>query len=255
MTVEVRSAKLLIQGPPGVRLGFVNALLTDRLTDDLFDVGREIKGGLYSIDEKLHDYNPGLYSINKKLHDYNRDYIVNFNGRSIGIKMSTNLLELHMYLFLTKNFRLIAPELVPLHYTHRSLIDKLYYSTKTWHNQQCSNDYDVFDHVITFEDTFNIDKMFELYFAFNKKTISKKLKQAVISTNQRNFVTIPQNHASRIAAAIFNFELENNLTEQQRLWSLNTAADFTDEGICLDPENLYQSISQHLKLEYYDTLR
>jgi len=238
---EAKSAKLLIQGPPGVRIGFVNALLSDRLTDGLFDVGDEIKAGLYQVDEKLHDYD--------------QQHIVNFSGRSIGIKMSMNLLELHLYLFQAKNFKLIAPELTSLHHTHRLLIDKLYYSAKSWYNQQCSNDYSIFDHVITFSDTFEIDKMFELYFAFNKKPIDEKLKQAVVTTNQRNLVACPQNHSCRIAAAILNFEIENNLKEQQRLWSLNTVGNFTDEGVCLDPENLYQNVSQHLKLQYYDTLR
>jgi hypothetical protein len=240
-TEAAKPAKLLIQGAPGVRIGFVNALLRDKLTNSCFDVGAEI--------------NPGLYMIDEKLHDYNQDYIMNFSGKSIGIKMSLNLLERHLYLFQAKNIKIIAPELVSLHYTHRLLIDKLYYSAKTWYNQQCSNDYSIFDHVITFEDTFNIDKMFELYFVFNKKTINQSLKHAAITTNQCNLVTIPKNHSCRIAAAIFNFELENNLAEHQRLWSFNSVGKFTDEGICLDPENLYQNISQHLTLEYYDTLR
>lgn len=225
---------ILIHGAPGSRLGFINSLLTNSLLPDMYDVGAE---------------SPSRFV---KLHIYNEEKVKQFAGKKIFIKVSHDLLFLQLFLYYDKNLLVQNPEVGQYHYTHRYLFDKFYYSSKMWFDDKNSTNLSLYDYIIPFENTYDINYLISLYKAFHGCDPSDKLINAAITTNQRNMPTVPDNHASRVAAEVFNFECLNEFPEQNRLWAINVAAPFDHEsGECLDPDNLFNNIKQMLTKEYY----
>lgn len=223
---------ILIHGSPGVRLGFINAFLTDKLQHDMYDVGQQIP----------------LY----KFHTYNEEKIREFKGKKIYIKLSNDLLFLHMFLFFEKNILTQIPEFQNFHYTHRNLFDKFYYSSKMWFENEKINNFTLYDHIIPFEKTYDIDYLVKLYKEFNGTPPSDVLLESAKSTNKKNFPDIPKNHAARVAALVFNFEYKNNFTDKDRRWAINEIAPFEhNSGECLDPNNFFDNVNNQLKVENY----
>lgn len=225
---------ILIHGAPGSRLGFLNAFLTDSLKPNLYDVG-------------LHDIGAQSY----KMHDYDEEKLKNFKGKKFYIQLSKELLFLHLFLFFDKNV-VLDQTYRQCHYTHKMIFDKCYYSARGWINDQRVINTNLYDYIIPFDKTYDIEYLINLYQQVNGRIPSELLLESVNSTNLVNSPSIPKNHNARVAAAVFNFEHENNYTENHRLWLLNNVAlfDFND-GQCLDPDNLFDNVTSMLSKEKY----
>jgi hypothetical protein len=229
----------LIHGHPGSRLGFVASVLQDKLVGGCFDVGNTIKT----------DY--------VKLHTFDQKIISTFSGVKICIHTTFDLLYLHFFLFFQKNVlngndHEIKKIFKNLHISDRRIIDKMFYSFNSdWSLDADTTQHDLYDYHINFEQTFDIEFMCNLYFQINQTLPSNRLIEAIHTTNQINFPTLDQNHGCNIAAKILKYEHTNNLTEHDRSWNLNQICSFTDEGICLDPDNLYFNVMAKLSPEFY----
>lgn len=223
---------ILIHGAPGSRLGFVNAFLTNTLLPNMYDVGQTSKF--------------------VKFHTYNKESVKKFNGKKIYIQLSNNLLFLHLFLFFEKNVLVQDPAYKQYHQTHRTLFDKFYYTCKMWFDDERITDTSLYDYVVPFEKTYDIDYLVELYQLFNGTMPSDILLESVRTTNLKNYPNIPENHAARVAASVFNFEYKNMYLEENRLWVVNEVAPFDHEsGESLDKDNLYSNISKYLTMENY----
>lgn len=226
---------LLVHGHPGARLGFVAAVLTDKLLDNLFDVGDLIPQDF----RKLHRFNPPILS--------------SFLNTKICIHTTFAMLERHFFLFFQKNVLKIEKEKFQnLHVTNREVVEKMYYAFNSdWAPDAAVTAADCYDYHIDFEQTFDTESMCNLYFQVNKKSPSSSLVEAMQTTNQVNSQPIALNHGCRIAAEIIKFEHLNNFTEHDRSWQLNKICNFTDSGECLDPDNLYDNVMSKLSIEFY----
>jgi hypothetical protein len=232
--------KLLIHGHPGSRLGFVAAVLQDTLMNNMFDVGRG---------------QPVNYV---KLHTFDQRFVSAFAGVKICINTTFDLLDRHFFLFFQKNVLggSIGPAITKvfqnLHVTDRRILDKMFYSLNSdWLPDASATQHELYNYHINFEQTFDIEFMCNLYFQVNQTLPSSRLIEAIQTTNQINSPTVDQNHGCRVAAEILKFEHSNNFTEHARSWNLNQVCGFTDEGVCLDPDNLYKNVMSKLSLEYY----
>lgn len=225
---------ILIHGAPGARMAFVNAFLTNILQPNVYDVGAELKSPFC------------------KLHFHDNDRVKNFNGSKIYIKLSNELLFLHLFLFLEKNLFVQEPTFATFHYSHRNLFDKLYYFSKMCFNDEASTDLSLYNYIVPFDKTYDINFLISLYKEINGDYPSNGLLDSVNSTNQRNYPCIPKNHAARVAAEVFNFEYQNGYTEEDRLWAINSLAPFDHEsGICLDVDNFFDNICSKLTKDNY----
>jgi hypothetical protein len=226
---------LLIHGHPGSRLGFVAAVLTDKLSDNLFDAG-----GLVHRDFR-------------KLHQFSSEILSSFSKIKICIHTTFDMLDRHFFLFFQKNVLKIEPEKFQnLHMTHREIIEKVYYAYNAdWGPDSAVTVSDLYDYNINFEQTFDVEFMSGLYFQINKKLPSNRLIEAMQTTNLANSQPIALNHGCRVAAEIIRFEHQHNFTERDRSWSLNEACAFTNLGECLDPGNLYNNVMSKLSVDFY----
>jgi hypothetical protein len=226
---------LLVHGHPGSRLGFVAAVLTDKLLDNLFDVGRLVQQDF----RKLHRFNPQVLS--------------SFLNTKICIHTTFAMLDRHFFLFFQKNVLKIESEkFQDRQVTDREIIEKMYYAFNLeWAPDAAATIAECYDYHINFEHTFDIEFMCNLYFQVNKKSPSSSLVDAMQTTNQVNSRPIVSNHGCRIAAEIIKFEHQNNFTEHDRSWQLNEICTFTDSGECLDPDNLYDNVMSKLSVEFY----
>jgi len=226
---------LLVHGHPGSRLGFVVAVLSDKLLDNLFDVGDLVRQDFC----KLHRFNPQILS--------------SFSDTKICIHTTFAMLDRHFFLFFQKNVLKIEPEKFQnRHMTDREIIDKMYYAFNSdWSPDAAVTVDNCYDYHIDFEQTFSIESMCDLYFQVNKKSPSSSLIDAIQTTNQINSQPMALNHGCRIAAEIIKFEHQNNFTERDRSWQLNEICSFTDSGECLDPDNLYDNVMSKLSVEFY----
>lgn len=225
---------ILIHGYPGTRLGFLNAFLTNELQPNTYDVGM------------------GSRTLFFKQHEYNKEQLTKFKGKKFYIKLSNELLFLHLFLFFEKNVLLQDQIYKQYHYTHRALLDKFYYSAKMWFDDEQITDKTLYDYVVPFDKTYDLEYLIELYQAVNGTMPSDTLLESVKSTNLVNFPTIPDNHSVRVAAELFNFEYKNNYTEYHRHWAINVVAPFDhNSGECLDPSNWADNIASKLTKENY----
>lgn len=227
--------ELLIHGVPGSRLNFVAAVINDRLLDNMFDVGLETPVAL------------GYH----KIHRSNNNLVAKFPGNRIYIEPAYENLDRHFFLFLVKNMFDLEPAFRTYHYTDRRILDKMYYSYREWMQDKHLTQKNLYNYIIQFEQTFDINFMCDLYRKINQKEPSRQLINAMHSTNQANSPELDQNHVAKVAAEIIKFESANNLTEASRQWQLNQCASFDDDGVCHDPDNLYNNIVSHLTIENY----
>jgi hypothetical protein len=225
---------LLVHGHPGSRLGFVAAVLQDKLLDKMFDVGVT-----------------GLVKFTK-LHKFDQTIVSAFLDTKICIDTTLDLLDRHFFLFFQKNVLTMHKSFKDLHITDRRILDKMYYSLNSdWLPDASITQHELYDYHINFEQTFDIEYMCNLYFQVNQHLPSSGLIEAMQTTNLVNSPVIDQNHSCRVAAEILKFEHTNNFTEQDRSWQLNSICKFTDNGVCLDPDNLYKNIISVLSPEFY----
>jgi hypothetical protein len=213
-------------------------VLGNNLSSNAFDVGWQ-------------SYTPHVH-----LHTYSPEIIKNFKGTKIFIAIGSTMLSRHLWCFLIKNIHKMHPQYTTFHYTDRQTLDCLYYACQEWYADQCATNLNEYDEIIKFEDTFDLEFMKNFYQRINNQYADDALIEAMQSSNRVNLEEIPYNHVANVCADIVNFEKLNNLIEEQRCWVLNSEGGFTDDGVCLRPNSLRDSIKSKLQLKFYkDALR
>jgi hypothetical protein len=140
---------LLIHADPGARSGFIAAWLTNKLSKLAFDSGV----GLLPIYHKIHN-----------LDDVGT--LKNHLGIKIRVKPSIATIDLHSLLFLRKNVHVQLPDFTRNEYSLETFT-KLHHFSKEILEWDHELDYDLYDVVINFADTFDNNFMINLYVSVN----------------------------------------------------------------------------------------
>jgi hypothetical protein len=199
-----RMNNLLIHAYPGARSGFVAAWLNDNLDQAGFDVGDTAKTSFV----KIHYVNNGT-----------NDKIKRHQGPKIKIKSSFDLLSLQLLLFLRKNVHTQLPNFTKDEYSLETC-SKVYVFAKECIDDEKLVDYSLYDYLISFDDTFDIDKMVNLYYQINNRYPDETHVKLAVTHNKMNQIELDNNHACSIAAMILETEFKMHLKETDRTWSL-----------------------------------
>jgi hypothetical protein len=222
---------LLIHACPGARAHFLAAWLKDDLGNAGFDVGSTVNTPFFKI-HHVDNVNVDLNTIKK------------FQGTKIRIKTTFKMLDLQLLLFLQKNL-------------HKQLLDftrdefgietfsKVYRSAVDWFAEESLLDYSLYDYVITFDDTFNIDKLVDLYYQYNKRLPTNEHLELAQQNNKINQIVLDPNHACSIAAMILETESQIKLSEKNRYWSVVDVYETTPVT------QLYQTVKSLIMLDNY----
>lgn len=218
---------LLIHGDPGARNGFIAALLTNKLTKVSFDSTVE----LFPKFTKIHF-----------LEDAN--IIKIFDGVKIRIRPTLASIGLLSLLFLRKNIYIQMPNFTKNEYSLETFT-KLTCFAKEIFEHDLALDYNLYDYVINFTDTFNVNILSRLYTNVTKETLAASTINIINQTNAANYITIDKNHACSIMKMVLTRELELGLKEENRHWSIvdvyhNTPID-----------QLYDTVYASIKPENY----
>jgi hypothetical protein len=197
-----RLNKILVHGDPGARSRFVSAWLLDQLDGAGFDVGNT-----------AHPEARCLHTLNS-ITD-----ITGFNGPKVRVKFSFAQLSLSLYLFLRKNVYAQFPDFTRNEYSLETY-SKVYGLAKECLEQEQQINYGLYDASITFAETFDLDRLIELYVKINQKSPSDQLIKQATQNNQINQIDIDPNSACSLAALVLETETNLGVKEQQRLWSI-----------------------------------
>jgi hypothetical protein len=216
-----------VHADPGARSGFISAWLQDDLAEAEFDVG--ISSGTKFT--KIHQFD-------------NVDQIKNFSGPRVRVRPDFNKLPLHLLLFLKKNVYSQIPNFTRNEFSLETF-SKLYIFAKECFEQDSSLDHSLYDHVLFFQDTFNIEKLIQLYQAVNQREPSQMNIDFAVKNNKLNQFDVDSNHAYNIASMVLELESTLNLQEKNRLWSL------PDVYAKTDATNLYITIKNLITSKNY----
>lgn len=219
--------ELLIHADPGARSGFVAAWLQDNLEQAGFDVGETV----INYFTKIHDLD-------------NQEQLTNFHGTKIRIKSTFNLLDLHLLLFLRKNVHVQVPEFTRDEFSLETF-SKVYIFAKEIFASEKQLDYTLYDYVISFDDTFDLDKLIDLYYQVNNRYPTDQQIALAVRNNTINQLQLDPNHACSIASMVLETESTMNLLEENRFWSIPVLYSTTAT------ENLYQVIKSNIVPENY----
>jgi hypothetical protein len=111
--------------------------------------------------------------------------------------------------------------------------------------QDAGLNYAYYDHVINFADTFDTDKLIDLYTKVNHCDPDSTQVDHMIKNNKLNLLTIEKNHACNIAAMIIAEEANLHVLEKNRLWSLPEMYG------TVDINQLHDSIKNKIRSENY----
>lgn len=222
--------KLLIHADPGARSGLVAAWLTNKLDSVSFDAGSELRPEFFKI-HKLTD----------------STHIKNFNGVKIRIRPQVEYIDLLSLLFLRKNVYLQIPNFTRDEYS-LEMLTKLVEFSKEIFQWDDEVDYSLYDHVIGFNDTFDINCMIDLYIQINQQDPTTELINTLIKTNELNNISIDKNHASSILKLTMLKESELDLKEEHRFWSI------VDIYNSVPVTDLYDTVSKSIDPKNYGTL-
>lgn len=222
-----RLSKILVHGDPGARSRFISAWLLNQLDGAGFDVGMTA----HPLVRCLHT----LDSI---------EDITKFNGPKIRVKFAFARLPLHLYLFLRKNVYLEFPDFTRDEYSLETY-SKVYGLAKECLAQEQTIDYSLYNASITFEETFNINCLIELYIKINQKSPSDQLIKQAVDNNQINQIAVDPNSACSLAALVLETETRLGVNEQQRRWSIVELYKTIPTG------DLYTAFKAHLTRENY----
>jgi len=222
--------RFLIHADPGARSGFLAAWLTDNLKDAGFDVGTTAR--------------PNFVKIHTLDHV---DRIINFPGIKIRIKSSFEKLNLLLLLFLRKNVHTQIPNFTRNEFSLETF-SKVYIFAKECFERDASLTYLHYDHVIDFCDTFNLEKLEELYVKCNGCYPAVDHTNCMLKNNKLNQILIEKNHACNIAAMLFTAETTMNLEEKNRLWSLPEIYN------TVNTNELYDNIQSKIKATNYQSI-
>jgi len=223
----VKNTKFLIHADPGARSGFLAAWLTDNLAYSGFDVGATTNLDFY----KIHT----LSSI---------DQLVNFTGIKIRIKPSFKKLNLQLLLFLRKNVYTQLPNFTRNEFSLETF-SKVYIFAKNCFEQDALLNYSYYDHVIDFCDTFDVDLLSDLYVKCNDRYPTIDNINCLQKNNKLNNIWMDQNNACNIAAMLYCTEINLNLKEENRLWSV------PDIYNTVMPTDLYERVQTQIQKQNY----
>jgi hypothetical protein len=220
---------LLVHADPGARSGFISAWLQDDLAKAEFDVG--ISSGTKFI--KIHHFD-------------DPEQIKNFSGTRIRIRPDFNKLNLQLLLFLRKNVHVQIPNFTRDEFSLETFF-KVYIFARDRLKQDSALDNSPYDHVLFFRDTFDIEKLIQLYQAVNQHEPSQMNIDYAIKNNKLNQIDMDPNHACNIASKILQAESTLKLQEKNRLWSLTEVYRHTQTA------DLYDTIMTLIAPENYQT--
>ena len=226
----MNDTRFLIHADPGARSGFLAAWLTDNLKDVGFDVGVTTNTNFV----KIHTLN-------------NVDKLINFPGIKIRIKSSFDKLNLQLLLFLRKNVHTQIPNFTRNEFSLETF-SKVYIFAKECFERDAGLNYLHYDHVIDFCDTFNLEKLKELYFKCNGCYPAVDHISLGLKNNELNQILIEKNHACNIAAMLLTTETKMNLEEKNRLWSLPEIYN------TVSTNELYDNIQSKIKATNYQSI-
>lgn len=221
--------RLLIHGDPGARSHFVATWLNNDISDAVFDVGRH------------------TFTTFKKIHNLvDKEEITNFSGIKIRIKPTFSRLNLQLLLSLRKNTYIRIPNFTRDEYSIESFT-KVYMFGKEFIQQDSVLDYSLYDYVVPFDKTFDLDELVKLYDFVNNCQPHEKEIELAKNINNINSIPLDNNHACSIAHLILQKESELNLQEKDRSWSVidvykNTKVD-----------DLHQTITDLIDPKHYQT--
>ena len=221
--------KLLIHADPGARSGFVAAWLNDDLAHAGFDAGATSNTSCF----KIHTLD-------------NHETIKSFQGTKIRIKSTFTLLNLHLLLFLRKNVHVQLPDFTKDEYSLETF-SKVYIFAKECFDNEKFVDYSLYDYSITFNDTFNMDKMINLYHQVNNQYPNETNINRAILHNKINQIELDNAHACSIAAMILETESVMNLKEGNRTWSIPILYN------TIPIEDLYTTVKSMMVSNNYQT--
>jgi len=222
--------RFLIHADPGARSGFLATWLTDNLKDAGFDVGITAR--------------PNFVKIHTLDHV---DRIINFPGIKIRIKPSFDKLNLQLLLFLRKNVHKQIPNFTRNEFSLETF-SKVYIFAKECFEHDASLNYLHYDHVIDFCDTFNLEKLTELYVKCNNFYPAMYNINYMLKNNAMNQLPIEKNHACNISAMLITTETKMNLKEKNRKWSLPAIYN------TVDINDIYDTIRSKIKAENYQSI-
>jgi hypothetical protein len=239
MTGSVRQVigkhNLLIHADPGARSGFVAAWLTNRLVSLAFDSG----AGLRPAFNKIHSINDSAGP-----HTISKDALRNFSGTKIRIRPSIENIDLHSLLFLRKNVHVQFPNFTKDEYSLETFTKLKQFSQDIfdWDNEL---DYDLYDIVVNFVDTFDNNYMIDLYKKFVGIDPAPDMIDMLVETNELNNIVLDKNHACSIVKLCLSQEKKLGLKEEHRFWSI------VDIYASTPTDQLYDVIFQAIVPENY----
>jgi hypothetical protein len=193
---------LLIHADPGARSGFVAAWLTNRLSKLAFDSGENLRPPYLKI-HKLENVND----------------IKNFVGTKIRVRPKIDSIDLHSLLFLRKNVYLQIPDFTRDEFSLETFTKLTHFSQEIFEWNQ-GLDYNLYDIVMDFADTFDNDFMVALYKKVVGTNPTSDMIDMLIKTNELNCIPIDQNHACSILKLCLAQEQKLGLKEEHRFWSI-----------------------------------
>lgn len=217
---------LLIHADPGARSNFVAAFLSNSMTKVSFDTGIELKPKFF----KIHNLS-------------SKQTLQRFNGYKIRIQPLLSTIDLHTLLFLRKNVYSLIPDFTKNEYSLDTFTKLTVFAQEIFQKDK-DTDYTLYDSVISFADTFDREKMIELYSKVNKNMPSYQMMKIMQQTNDKNRIDIDKNHACSMVRLCLERESQLGLQEQHRFWSIvdvyNTVA--TDQlydtvNALINPDN------------------
>ena len=193
---------LLIHADPGARSGFVAAWLTNRLSKLAFDSG----ANLFPPFRKIHNLD-------------NVADIKNFSGTKIRVRPRIESIDLHSLLFLRKNVYTQIPNFTRDEFSLETFTKLTHFSQEIFKWDQ-ELDYNLYDIVMDFADTFDTDFMIVLYKKVVGTDPTSDMIDMLVKTNELNSITIDQNHACSILKLCLTQEQTLGLKEEHRFWSI-----------------------------------
>ena len=193
---------LLIHADPGARSGFIAAWLTNRLSKVAFDSGENLR--------------PSFLKIHKL---ENVADIKNFSGTKIRVRPRIESIDLHSLLFLRKNVYTQIPNFTRDEFSLETFTKLTHFSQEIFEWDQ-ELDYNLYDIVMDFADTFNTDYMIALYKKVCEIDPTSDMIDMLIKTNELNSIPIGQNHACSILKLCLAQEQKLGLKEEHRFWSI-----------------------------------
>ena len=216
--------RLFISADPGARSVFTGSWLCGLLKNAYYDVGAEIDPQI-DINNFTHPTSPshhGPTPVTKCHDDWQNLQAKSFSGIKIHIEMSgsVEMLAVHGHLFLIKSVYKFIPQFPRNPYSIETVY-KIHEAFKNWEHHADQIDHSLYDFVLHFEDTYDLEIMTDLYQKIRKIPPSAQEIDAFKATSQLNRPKLDPNNGCVLAALIHLREKKLGLKEIDRFWSLS----------------------------------